>query len=66
MAPRVKTVEMSEKSTGAVRKLSLAYRFTRWLKSFWSLNLLLGVISLGTILFIWEFAKVYGAQIDDN
>ena len=60
MAPRVKTVEMREKSTGAVRKLSLAYRFTRWLKSFWSLNLLLGVISLGTILFIWEFAKPLG------
>ena len=47
-------------SAGAGRQLTVSYRFVRWLKSLWSLNLLLGVLSLGTIVFIWEFAEPLG------
>jgi NitT/TauT family transport system permease protein len=35
-------------------------RFTRWLASWWSLNLLLGVISIGTLGLLWEFAGPLG------
>lgn len=47
-------------SARAVRQLTVSYRFVKWLKSLWSLNLLLGVLSLGTIVFIWEFAEPLG------
>ena len=39
---------------------TLGYRFTRWLKGLWGLNLFLGVLSIGTILFLWEFSKPLG------
>ena len=60
---------MSENSTGketlapsapSPRELTVADRFVRWLKGLWGVNLLLGVISLGTIAFIWEFAEPLG------
>ncbi len=42
------------------QQLTLSYRFFRWLKNLWGLNLFLGVISIGTILFLWEFAVPLG------
>lgn len=60
MTLRARTEINTGKSKGAIRELSHSHRLVRWLKSFWSLNLLLGVISLGTIVFIWEFAGPLG------
>jgi len=60
MTSQAQPEKNSGKSVGAVRELSLSYRFVRWLKGLWSLNLLLGVLSLGTISFIWEFAGPLG------
>lgn len=60
MNAQAATNTQSTKPAQAVRQLTVSYRFVRWLKSLWSLNLLLGVISLGSILFLWEFAKPLG------
>ena len=35
-------------------------RLRRWLASHWNLNLLLGVISIGTLTLLWEFARPLG------
>jgi NitT/TauT family transport system permease protein len=37
-----------------------AARFRRWVASWWNLNLLLGVISIGTLVLLWEFAQPLG------
>ena len=37
-----------------------AARRRRWIASWWNLNLLLGVISIGTLVFLWEFAQPLG------
>jgi NitT/TauT family transport system permease protein len=60
MAMIAKTEETSRSATPAIRDLTLGFRFVRWLKSLWSLNLLLGVMSLSTVAFIWEFAGPLG------
>lgn len=39
---------------------SRARRIRRWLASLWSLNLLLGTISIGTLLLLWEFGQPLG------
>jgi NitT/TauT family transport system permease protein len=39
---------------------SRANRLRRWLAANWNLNLLLGVISLGTLGLLWEFARPLG------
>jgi len=60
MTLQTQTGKNSGKSVGADSKESPSNRFVRWLKSLRSLNLLLGVTSLGTILFVWEFASPLG------
>ena len=40
--------------------LTRGYRFARWLKSLWGLNLALGVISVSTLAFLWQFANPLG------
>jgi NitT/TauT family transport system permease protein len=35
-------------------------RFRRWLASWWNLNLLLGLISIGSLGLLWEFARPLG------
>lgn len=47
-------------TANAPRALTVRDRFLRWLRDLWSLNLLLGVISLGGLGLIWEFAKPLG------
>ncbi len=42
------------------RQLTFSHRVGRWLKGLWSLNLLLGVISLSTVTILWEFAEPLG------
>lgn len=42
------------------RQLTVSYRIGRWFKGLWNLNLLLGVISLSTVTFLWEFAAPLG------
>lgn len=39
---------------------SRARRIRRWLASLWSLNLILGAVSIGTLLFLWEFGQPLG------
>ncbi len=46
--------------TATPPNLTLGYRFTRWLKSLWGLNLALGVASVGTLAFLWQFAGPLG------
>lgn len=41
-------------------------RLRRWLASFWSLNLLLGALSIGSLLFLWEFARPLGIPAVSN
>jgi NitT/TauT family transport system permease protein len=41
-------------------KPTAADRLWRWLKKRWNLNLFLGVISLGSLAFLWEFAAPLG------
>ena len=40
--------------------LTRGYRFARWLKSLWGLNLALGVISVSTLALLWQFANPLG------
>ena len=40
--------------------LTRGYRFARWLRSLWGLNLALGVISVSTLAFLWQFAEPLG------
>ena len=40
--------------------LTRGYRFARWLKSLWGLNLALGVISVSTLALMWQFAGPLG------
>lgn len=40
--------------------LTRSYRFARWLKSLWGLNLALGVISVSTLALMWQFAGPLG------
>lgn len=40
--------------------LTRGYRFARWLKSLWGLNLALGVISVSTLALLWQFAGPLG------
>jgi NitT/TauT family transport system permease protein len=44
----------------APHKQTAADRLWRWLKQRWNLNLLLGVISLGSLGLLWEFAEPLG------
>ena len=48
------------KSGTAPPNLTRGYRFTRWLRSLWGLNLALGVISVSTLAFLWQFAEPLG------
>lgn len=56
------TIEKTVVQPGASRahQLTLSYRFIRWLKDLWGMNLFLGVISIGTISLLWEFAAPLG------
>ena len=54
------TKSAERRSAQPMRQLTSSNRFIRWLKSLWGLNLLLGTISIGTILLIWEFAGTLG------
>lgn len=47
-------------AVNAPRALTLRDRFLRWLRDLWSLNLLLGVLSLGSLALLWEFAGPLG------
>ncbi len=40
--------------------LTRGYRFARWLRSLWGLNLALGVISVSTLAILWQFAGPLG------
>lgn len=40
--------------------LTRGYRFARWLRSLWGLNLALGVISVSTLGILWQFAGTLG------
>lgn len=40
--------------------LTRGYRFARWFRSLWGLNLALGVISVSTLAFLWQFAEPLG------
>jgi NitT/TauT family transport system permease protein len=41
-------------------------RLRRWIVSHWNLNLLLGVISIGTLSLLWEFARPLGIPALSN
>ncbi len=45
---------------GPSRQLTLGDRFTRWLKSWWGLDLALGIVSVGTLAGLWQFAGALG------
>ena len=40
--------------------LTRGYRFARWIRSLWGLNLALGVISVSTLALLWQFASPLG------
>ena len=41
-------------------------RTRRWFASYWNLNLLLGVLSIGTLGLLWEFARPLGLPAISN
>ena len=51
----------SATASGATQaKRKKAARFRRWLAGWWNLNLLLGLVSIGSLAFLWEFARPLG------
>jgi len=55
------TASSSVAATVATREAPVRRsRFSRWLASWWSLNLLLGAMSIGTLGLLWEFAQPLG------
>src|SRR5690606_27277626 len=42
------------------RTPTFGQRLLRWLASWWNLNLLLGIISIGTLGLLWEYAEPLG------
>jgi NitT/TauT family transport system permease protein len=55
------TASSSVAATAATRAAPVRRsRFSRWLASWWNLNLLLGILSIGTLGLLWEFAQPLG------
>jgi len=55
-----------ESRAAPARELSTWFHLKRWLKARWNRNLLLGLISLGTIALVWEFAGPLGIPMVSN
>lgn len=45
---------------------TFTYRARRWIGDYWNLNLLLGVISIGTLSLLWEYARPLGIPAVQN
>jgi NitT/TauT family transport system permease protein len=50
----------------SARPQTFGTRARRWLAGYWNLNLLLGVLSVGTIGVLWEFARPLGLPAIGN
>jgi NitT/TauT family transport system permease protein len=54
-------ISTSATASGATQgKRKKAARFRRWVAGWWNLNLLLGLVSIGSLAFLWEFARPLG------
>ena len=54
-------ISTSATASGATQgRRKKAARFRRWVAGWWNLNLLLGLVSIGSLVFLWEFARPLG------
>jgi NitT/TauT family transport system permease protein len=57
---------MAPSATAVTSPMTRNARLRRWIVSHWNLNLLLGVISIGTLSLLWEFARPLGIPALSN
>jgi NitT/TauT family transport system permease protein len=57
---------MARSATAVTSPPTRGTRLRRWIASHWNLNLLLGVVSIGTLTLLWEFSRPLGIPALSN